>query len=158
MKFDIYGRFQLEVLRDEDHWSVYRLASGKRMPVHDFVIPPDSRVLARTPGCSAQSRSGRDLMSSRQSSVADPAQSQTLGPAGNSPALSWGATHGIVRVTDLLTALRPEPIAQFAEISRTSTGEVRMDDHGSDVAEREVHTDVAAPLALRVVVVAMIVR
>ena len=33
-----------------------------------------------------------------------------------------------------------------------------MDDHGSDVAEREVHIDVAAPLALRVVVVAMIVR
>ena len=41
MKFDIYGRFQLEVLRDEDHWSVYRLASGKRMPVHDFKIPPE---------------------------------------------------------------------------------------------------------------------
>src|SRR5688572_6306440 len=59
---------------------------------------------------------------------------------------------------DLLSALRPEPIAQFAEISRTSTGEVRMDDHGSDVAEREVHIDIAAPLALRVVVVAMIVR
>ena len=58
----------------------------------------------------------------------------------------------------MLTALRPEPIAQFAEISGTSTGEVRMDDHGSDVAEREVHIDVAAPLALRVVVVAMIVR
>ena len=41
MKFDIYGRFQLEVLRDQDHWSVYRLASGKRMPVHDFIIPPE---------------------------------------------------------------------------------------------------------------------
>ena len=41
MKFDIYGRFQLEVLREKDHWSVYRLAPGMRTPVHDFVVPPE---------------------------------------------------------------------------------------------------------------------
>jgi hypothetical protein len=41
LKFDIYGRFQLEVLREGDHWSIYRLASGKRLRVHDLMIPPE---------------------------------------------------------------------------------------------------------------------
>ena len=41
MKFDVYGRFTLEVLREHGRWSVYRLALGKRTPLHDVVIPPD---------------------------------------------------------------------------------------------------------------------
>ena len=47
----VYGRFQLEVLRDEDHWSVYRLESGTRMSVHDFIIPPEGEPndIARYP-------------------------------------------------------------------------------------------------------------
>lgn len=41
MKFDVYGRFQLEVLREKDTWAVYRLALGKRSFAHDVIIPPE---------------------------------------------------------------------------------------------------------------------
>lgn len=40
MKFDIYGRFQLDVRREHDAWQVYHLAPGKRAKVEDLVIPP----------------------------------------------------------------------------------------------------------------------
>lgn len=39
MKFDVYGRFQLEVVREKGQWVVYRLGIGKRARA-DFVIPP----------------------------------------------------------------------------------------------------------------------
>jgi hypothetical protein len=39
MKFNIYGRFQLEVRRENDSWEVYRLEPGKRVVVNDIVIP-----------------------------------------------------------------------------------------------------------------------
>lgn len=39
MKFDIYGRFQLEVIREGDVWAVYRLAPGKRIRAGDLIIP-----------------------------------------------------------------------------------------------------------------------
>lgn len=39
MRFDIYGRFQLEVRRDNDTWEVYRHELGKRARVVDVVIP-----------------------------------------------------------------------------------------------------------------------
>lgn len=39
MKFDIYGRFQLEVLRENEVWAVYRLGSGTRLPANEVVIP-----------------------------------------------------------------------------------------------------------------------
>ena len=39
MKFDVYGRFQLEVVREKDQWVVYRLGLGKRARA-DIVIPP----------------------------------------------------------------------------------------------------------------------
>jgi hypothetical protein len=38
MKFDVYGRFQLEVVREKDRWAVYRLGLGKRAPA-DLAIP-----------------------------------------------------------------------------------------------------------------------
>ena len=41
MKFDVYGRFQLEVVREGDAWQVYRLTPGKRVRAHDIVIPAD---------------------------------------------------------------------------------------------------------------------
>jgi hypothetical protein len=41
MKYDIYGRFQLEVLREGDSWSVYRLGSGVRSRLHDVVLPAE---------------------------------------------------------------------------------------------------------------------
>ena len=39
MKFDIYGRFELEVLRESDGWVAYRIGLGIRSPESDVVIP-----------------------------------------------------------------------------------------------------------------------
>jgi hypothetical protein len=41
MKFNIYGRFQVDVRRENDAWAVYRADSGKRTPCEDVVIPAD---------------------------------------------------------------------------------------------------------------------
>lgn len=41
MKFDMYGKFQLEVQRENDAWCVYRLGQGVRSRVHDVVLPDD---------------------------------------------------------------------------------------------------------------------
>lgn len=40
MKFNIYGRFQLDVRRENDAWEAYRLEPGKRAKVDDLIIPP----------------------------------------------------------------------------------------------------------------------
>ena len=39
MKFDIFGRFKLEVVREQDQWVAYRLEPGKRMKVPELAIP-----------------------------------------------------------------------------------------------------------------------
>lgn len=39
MRFDIYGRFQLEVLRENEAWVVYQLGLGSRSRDNDIVIP-----------------------------------------------------------------------------------------------------------------------
>jgi len=39
MRFDVYGRYQLEVLRENDAWVVYRQGSGSRSPAADLVVP-----------------------------------------------------------------------------------------------------------------------
>jgi hypothetical protein len=39
MRFDIYGRFHVEVLRENALWIVYRSEMGKRAQLHDVVIP-----------------------------------------------------------------------------------------------------------------------
>jgi hypothetical protein len=41
MKFDVYGRFQLEVLQEDGAWIVYRCGAGLRALAHDVVIPSD---------------------------------------------------------------------------------------------------------------------
>jgi hypothetical protein len=41
MKFDIYGRFQVEVRRENEAWIVYRAELGKRTRLHDVIVPPD---------------------------------------------------------------------------------------------------------------------
>jgi hypothetical protein len=46
MKFDVYGRFQLEVRREGDHWAAYQLALGKRTKVSDLAIPREIRTSA----------------------------------------------------------------------------------------------------------------
>jgi len=43
LRFDIYGRYQLEVIREGDSWKIYRLGVGRRAPVHDLVIPPEAQ-------------------------------------------------------------------------------------------------------------------
>jgi len=41
MKFDLYGRFQVDVRRERDSWIVYRVEPGKRRLMDDVVLPPD---------------------------------------------------------------------------------------------------------------------
>jgi len=40
LRFDIYGRYQLEVIREGDSWKIYSLGVGTRAPVHSLVISP----------------------------------------------------------------------------------------------------------------------
>ncbi|CAN7270614.1 hypothetical protein LJR289_001199 [Pseudoduganella sp. LjRoot289] len=39
MKFNIYGRFQVEVRREGEAWELYRIEVGKRARMNDVVIP-----------------------------------------------------------------------------------------------------------------------
>lgn len=41
MKFNIYGRFQVDVQRENAAWAVYRSELGKRTLLNDVVVPPD---------------------------------------------------------------------------------------------------------------------
>ena len=41
MKFNIYGRFQVEVRRENGLWVAYRAEMGKRIRLNDIVIPSD---------------------------------------------------------------------------------------------------------------------
>ena len=41
MKFDIYGRFQIEVRRENNAWEAYQITPGKRAKVDELVIPAD---------------------------------------------------------------------------------------------------------------------
>ena len=43
MRFDIYGRYQLEVVRKGGRWIMYELDYGKRRLTTDFVIPASLR-------------------------------------------------------------------------------------------------------------------
>ena len=43
MRFDIYGRYQLEVIREGDSWKICRVGVGRRAPVHSLVIPPEAQ-------------------------------------------------------------------------------------------------------------------
>ena len=39
MKFNVYGRFQIDVRRENDSWFAYRSELGKRARLSDVVIP-----------------------------------------------------------------------------------------------------------------------
>jgi hypothetical protein len=41
MTFNIYGRFQVEVRRENEAWIVYRAELGKRTRLNDVIVPPD---------------------------------------------------------------------------------------------------------------------
>ncbi len=43
MQFDIYGRYQLEVVRKDERWIMYETDYGKRRLTTDFVIPASLR-------------------------------------------------------------------------------------------------------------------
>ena len=44
MRFDIYGKYRLEVVREGDRWVMYRLDLGKRRLMSDFAIPSALRA------------------------------------------------------------------------------------------------------------------
>jgi hypothetical protein len=46
MKFDVYGRFQVEVRREDDNWVAYQIALGKRTRVTHFAIPQEIQTAA----------------------------------------------------------------------------------------------------------------
>lgn len=41
MKFDVYGRFELEVVREGNTWVAYRLMPGKRIRADELIIPSE---------------------------------------------------------------------------------------------------------------------
>ena len=41
MLFDVYGRYLLEVTREEARWVPYRVDGGRKRQVTDFVIPAE---------------------------------------------------------------------------------------------------------------------
>jgi len=44
MRVDVYGRYQLEILRENERWVAYRLDPGKRVKLADLAIPADLDV------------------------------------------------------------------------------------------------------------------
>ena len=42
MKYSVYGRFKLEVIRQDDAWQVFRLGQGIKRPEPNVHIPPDA--------------------------------------------------------------------------------------------------------------------
>ncbi|MHA1600577.1 MAG: DUF7661 family protein [Alphaproteobacteria bacterium] len=44
MRFDIYGRYTLDIVRKEEAWVVYRISDGKRRVELGLVVP--SSILA----------------------------------------------------------------------------------------------------------------
>jgi hypothetical protein len=41
MKFDVYGRFVVEVIRRGEDWEVYRIEQGKRVRMREAAIPSE---------------------------------------------------------------------------------------------------------------------
>lgn len=41
LRFDVFGKFTVEVERTASKWQVFRLADGKRLPSYDIVIPSE---------------------------------------------------------------------------------------------------------------------
>ncbi len=44
VKFDIYGRYRLEVIREAGSWVVYRVDNGKRRKESALVVPSSIRA------------------------------------------------------------------------------------------------------------------
>jgi hypothetical protein len=39
MKFNVYGRFAIDVVREKDRWAMFEIVPGKRLRITDFAIP-----------------------------------------------------------------------------------------------------------------------
>lgn len=46
MKFDVYGRFHIEVRREDNSWVAYQITLGKRTKVTTFAIPEEIQTSA----------------------------------------------------------------------------------------------------------------
>lgn len=44
MKFDIYGRFRLDVVREAERWVVYRQGVGTREPDRTLLLPSELAI------------------------------------------------------------------------------------------------------------------
>ena len=44
MKFNIFDRFVLDIIRQDGRWTAFRIGQGTRVPVDDLVIPADMDV------------------------------------------------------------------------------------------------------------------
>ena len=44
MKYDVYGRFTIEIAHEEDTWAACRLATGKRLRISEMEIPGGLRA------------------------------------------------------------------------------------------------------------------
>ena len=44
MRFDIYQRFTIEIIRSNSGWKVFRISEGRRMPEAGFAIPEDLKA------------------------------------------------------------------------------------------------------------------
>jgi hypothetical protein len=40
VKFNVYGRFVIDVVREKDRWAMFEVVPGKRLRITDFAIPP----------------------------------------------------------------------------------------------------------------------
>ena len=44
MRFDVYKRFTLEIIREDGRWRAFRVGEGKRRPERDLIIPGELPV------------------------------------------------------------------------------------------------------------------
>ena len=44
MRFDVYGRFQVELRREGARWTAYRPGPGTLAPMPQLVVPPELRA------------------------------------------------------------------------------------------------------------------
>lgn len=41
MRFDIYNRFVIEIIRKDERWIAFRIGEGSKVPEYDLVVPQD---------------------------------------------------------------------------------------------------------------------
>jgi len=41
VRFDIYGHYELDVVREGANWKIFELGAGTRVPLNSVIIPAD---------------------------------------------------------------------------------------------------------------------